>query len=627
MISNNAQSKSNLNRRLAIFFCLLVAVVTLLVFWQIRNNEFINFDDDVYITDNRYVKRGFTLEGIIWAFQFNGIGYWQPLTWLSHMLDCQIYGLDPSGHHLTNLILHIVNSIFLFLIFNKITGEIYKSAFLAALFALHPLNVDSVAWAAERKNVLSTFFWMMTLLSYTYYIKAPSSFKYILTFIIFALGLMSKPMLVTLPFVFLLLDYWPLRRIKLFHKTNYESGNLNLSTSRNNRIAIGRKLIIEKIPFFILSVGSIFIASLSLVHNKDIVSIKAVPIFLRIGNALISYFKYVWRMIWPLDFAIFYPFPKIVPVWQVALASLFLLSVSIFVSSQIKKRPYLSVGWLWYTGTLVPVIGIMQGGLWPEMADRWAYVPAIGIFIMIVWGAPELLKRWRLKKHVLLASAMMILASLAFITRSQLKYWQNSVVLFEHNLKITKDNPVAHHNLGNALVKKGMFDEAIFHFREAIRMDAHDAKKYNNLGTAFARKGRMDEAIEQYWRALELNPALAQAHNNLGVALIEKDLKEKAALHFSNALKYKPDYAEAHNNLGALLRRQGRLVDAALHYLEAIRLEPTFAEAYNNLGLLFLFQGKYNKAVDYFGRAIEIRPNYRNAQENLKKALAGRNGN
>jgi len=377
-INNSTHKNTLFGMRADHLICLFLGLVTLSVYWQVVDHEFIIYDDPSYVTENHHVQAGLTLKSLAWSFSFTEKEdtYWHPLTWISHMLDCQFYGLNPGMHHLNNLILHIASSLLLFLAFKRMTGEVWKSAFIAALFALHPLNVDSVAWIAERKNVLSTFFWMLTMLSYAYYSERPGPWIYLLTLLFFALGLLAKPMLVTLPFVLLLLDYWPLGRLRL------------------PTIPSGFRLFMEKAPFIVLAV---FIAYLSFSSSEDLgimISLETKPMDLRIANALVSYVSYMEKMVWPQSMAVHYPYPRMIPIWKSICAGLFLGLVSLSVILAIKRKPYLSVGWLWFLGTLVPVIGLVQNGLWPAMADRWAYVPLIGLFIMIAWGAPELAVRW-----------------------------------------------------------------------------------------------------------------------------------------------------------------------------------------------------------------------------------------
>jgi protein O-mannosyl-transferase len=600
-------------------FCLLLALTVITVYWPVKNNQFINFDDDIYVTDNENVKRGLTTGGIKWAFQFNDKGYWQPLTWLSHMADCELFGLDPTWHHIHSLVIHLANSILLFLILYRMTGRFYRSAFVTLLFAIHPLNVDSIAWIAERKNLLSTFFWMVSLLLYGEYVKRPNLSGYMLTLISFLLGLMVKPMLVTLPFVFLLFDFWPFKRTRYF----LHQGR-GFETTEGEKLTFQKtatlKLIIEKIPFFVLSFGAVGVAILSTQHIDNMVAADTVPMTLRIGNALVSYVSYIDKMILPFHLAVYYPFPETVSLWSALGAGVFLVVVSVLFLGYSNNRPYLVVGWFWYLGTLIPVIGIVQGGLWPAMADRWAYVPLIGLFIIISWGLTDIAVKWHHRKTALIILAFSIIVYFTAATRIQLQHWENSAVLFEHALAVTKNNYVVQNNLGNALAKGGNLHDATTHYREAIRLRPDYAKAYNNLGIALAKQGKIKDAIRQYSVAIRLNSNYAQAYNNLGASLTEQGEIKEAIQKYNRALELKPYYAEAHNNLGVALKKQGHTTEAAEHYYKALRLDPWYAAPHYNLGLAFFQFGKVEKAVYHFRKALQINPTYKDAQNNLKIA-------
>jgi Flp pilus assembly protein TadD len=571
------------------------------------------------VTDNKIVIQGLTPKGILWALGFNERGYWQPLTWFSHMLDCQLYGLKPAGHHLTNLILHLVNTLLLLWVLYRMTGRMYASSLVAALFALHPLNVDSVAWVAERKNLLSTFFWMTSLILYQRYVERPCITRYSLTLVSYIIGLMAKPMLVTLPFVFLLIDVWPIRRIRIFlhPKKRPDAVEKDKITYQQTDIL---KLIVEKVPFFILSLGSVCLAVLSTQHINNMVAADKVPIALRIGNALISYFGYVAKMIWPSNLAVYYPFPEFIQPWQVVWASLALLSVTGLALSNINRRPYLAVGWFWYLGTMIPVIGIVQGGLWPAMADRWAYVPLIGLFIIISWGTVDIAEKWQKGKLFLIISVILAIVIFGFVSRVQLRHWENSTTLFQHALAVTENNYVARNNLGNALAIEGHLDTAISHYMESIRLRPDYAKARNNLGIALAKQGKLEDAIGQYSEAIRLDSGYAQAYNNLGAALTEHGQIENAIHNYELALKLKPDYAEAHNNLGVALKKHGRISEAAKHYYKASFLDPDYAAPHYNLGLAYFQFGKIKKSIYHFQKALMINPSHKDAQKRLKLA-------
>jgi len=549
---------SLLSKRRNIFIGLFLVIITLVVYWQVGNHEFVNFDDNRYVTENRFVTSGLTLESIFWAFSFKDKegSYWQPLTWLSHMLDCQLFGLRPGRHHLTNLFFHLVNTVLLFWVLNQCTGVYWRSAFVAVLFGLHPINVESVAWVAARKNVLSTFFWMLTLLAYVYYAKRPCLTRYMLTFLCFTAGLMAKPMLVTLPFVLLLLDFWPLNRLQLGQFGGDDAVQTKQIVFFGCRIPPGFLLVLEKVPFIVLSFVLIHIIYLSLESHGGVISPEAAPVALRIANALVSYIVYIGKMLWPLKLAVLYPYPGELPVVQTVGAGFLLMCVSAAVLGAVRRRPYLLVGWLWYLGTLVPVIGLVQVGLWPSMADRFAYVPLIGLYILIAWGLPEIFPRWRHTKIWLAASATVLLTILMVTTWQQIQFWKNSVTLFEHALKVTSNNSLAHFNLGAALSKKGRIDEAVGHYSEALRIQPYYLSAHYNLGAVRTRQGRVDEAIEHYLTVLHINPDYAAAHTNLAIALIGKGKIEGAIYHFQEALRIKPNDVNAKNNLKNALQDQ-----------------------------------------------------------------------
>jgi len=574
--------------RIDILFSLFLVVAIIAVYWQIAEHDFINFDDDIYVFNNFHVRAGLTYESIKWAFTFTDIAYWHPLTWISHMLDCQLFGLNPGMHHLMNLIFHILNSLLLFLVFKQMTGALWRSAFVAALFAVHPINVESVAWVAERKNVLSAFFWILTMLTYVHYSRRQGLWRYFLILFMFVLGLMCKPILVTLPFVLLLLDYWPLGRMQL-RQEEIDSNDLkhvfkNIDFQQYSVF----QLILEKVPFFILSAVSVCLSIFSAKQQGVVESTDLTTITLRIANALVSYLVYIGKLIWPQNLAVFYPYPKIVPMILSAGAGLILLSIFFLMIWAIRKKPYLGVGWLWYFGTLLPTIGLIQAGLWPAMADRWAYVPFIGIFIVIAWGVPELTMKWRLKKMQIVTTAIAILLILMVRSWLQVHHWANSITLFEHNLNITSDNYVAH----------------------------------NNLGLALKEKERINEAAEHYSKALRINPNFELAHLNLGVIFNSQGNHEKAIVLYEEALRIKPDFIIAHINLGNARLRQGNISEAVGHYSDALDLNPDSADAYNGLGAAMVHIGKFVKAIDYFKKVLLLKPDHEGAKRNLENTLA-----
>ena len=581
--------------RIDVFVCLLLVLLILAVYWQVTHHEFINFDDDVYVTDNRKVQAGLTLEGLKFAFSFAERTYWHPLTWLSHMLDCQLFGLNAGLHHLMNLIFHIANSLLLFVVLKRMSGARWQSALVAALFALHPINVDSVAWVSERKNLLSTFFWLLTMLAYVRYAKRPSFSKYTLVFVTLALGLLAKPMLVTLPFVFLLLDYWPLRRFRFEQMTagGNEGVGQPIFGSPNRSQAF--RLILEKVPLLALAAFTINLSSSSVQAYGIVLSTESVSMKLRISNALVSYMKYFGKIVWPQELTIYYPFPKMIPMWQTMAAFMLLAFISGFVIKALKRAPYLAVGWLWYLGTLVPVIGLMQAGLWPAMADRWTYVPAIGIFMMIAWGISDLAIRWQFKKTWLSLAAATVILVFMVTTWFQVRFWANSISLFEHALKVTTDNFVAHNNLGTALKDRDRIAEAISHYQKALRIFPGYAKAHNNIGAVMEDRGQIAEAIHHYTEAVRFDPDNALIHYNLGHVLGEQDRTVEAIRHYIKALQINPDFADAHNNLGIALLRIGKIAQAIGQLQEAVRLKPDSAVIQKNLASALTAQANLQK--------------------------------
>jgi len=514
------------NKTLKVAICIFLMVATFCVYSQVQDHEFINFDDDVYITNNLNVQAGLTSESVEWAFTTFASGHWSPVTWLSHMLDYQLYGMHPKGHHLTNLFFHIANALLLFMVLHRMTGALWQSGFVAAMFAFHPLNVESVAWAAERKNVLSTLFWLLTMWAYIHYAAKPTIKSYGLVFLFFTLGLMSKSMLVTLPFVLLLLDYWPLERFKLgqrerefkiAQKDKYFNGEKNIS-----------KLVLEKFPLLILSaLCSITTLILFKNHTQQVggsVAQDSVSILTILTNVMISYFEYLWKMLWPKGLAILYAHPgNTLAVWKGVLCGIALLVITTISIKLIRKAPYFVVGWFWYLGTLIPVIGFIPLGQ-HLIADRYAYLPLIGIFVIIAWGVPELLKEWHYRKNVLKASAGILILTLMPITWIQVSHWKSSITVFKHAIKVTdKKYPnfaVVHNNLGSALSAKQKIEEAISHYKMAIKLNPDYADAYNNLGVVLFAERKIEEAISHYKTAIGLKPDYAEAYNNLGFSLV-----------------------------------------------------------------------------------------------------------
>ena len=611
MTLKSTKKTSFFNVRPDILVCLFLVIAILLVYWQVRNYSFVNYDDRQYVTHNHYVNTGFTLDSIKWAFTAIHASNWHPLTWLSHMLDCQIYEMNAGHHHMTNVLFHILNTLLLFLVFKGMTGKLWQSGFVAALFALHPLHVESVAWVAERKDLLSTFFWMLTLWSYTRYVKRLEFKQYLLTVLFFILGLLAKPMLVTLPFVLFLLDFWPLRRFELASRGE--------SDSQQRRFNLG--LIYEKVPLFFLSALSSVVTYIAQESSGAVNSLAVIPFHIRIANATVSYASYIGKMIWPHHLAVFYPYPEFIVFWKIAGAGLLLGGISVAVYKMARTKPYVAVGWLWYIGTLVPVIGIVQVGV-QKMADRYTYIPLIGLFIIIAWGVPDILVRWRHKRVILAVSTTFVLSAFMICTWFQIKNWQNSITLFEHALNVTVDNSVAHINLGEALAGQGKVDAAVRHYYEALRIKPNLAAPHLNLGVALRESGNLSEAMDHFSKVLGLKSDCAEAHYELGDTLDRKGDFASAIEHYLEAVRIKPDYAKVYNNLGVILAHQNKDKEAIAHFYKAVQIDSAYSGAYYNLGKIFTNQGKIEDAILNYRKTLHFDPDNTQALYNLTWILA-----
>jgi tetratricopeptide (TPR) repeat protein len=595
---------------LKLLICLFLILVTFAAFWQVRHNEFISLDDNLYVTENLHVQGGVTVKGLVWAFTKSYVGHWHPITWLSHMLDYNLYGLNPGGHHMTNVFFHVANTLLLFLLFQKMTGALWRSGFVAALFALHPLHVESVAWVAERKDVVFTLFWILTLWAYSFFVKRPKLDRYLLVLLCFILSLMSKPMAVTLPFVLLLMDFWPLGRFKLEKSVEAVQEGMLLS-----------RLILEKVPLFFLTAGFGVFTLLSHWKGGALTSFAKIPLGMRIGNALVSSIGYITKMIWPARLAVLYPHPMILPIWEIVGAALLLMILTALIFIGGRRRPYLVVGWLWYLGTLLPVMGLVQAGL-QAMADRFTYIPLIGLFIIVAYGAPDLLARWRYRSIALAASGGLVLTILMITTLSQVKLWQNSIVLFNHTLQVTGDNPIIHNNLGVTLMKQGKEKEAWAHYTRALEINPNYADAQYNLGALLVRQGKDQEAMAQFTKTLRIKPSHAEAHHDLGVLLTRQGKIQEAIYHYTEAVRAKADYGEAYRDLGIVLVGQGREKEAVPYFREALGINPKDYVAHNNLGAALSRQGRIGEAMAHYTQALQINPISADAHYNLGSLLA-----
>jgi len=588
-----------------VLICLFLMITILAAYWQVRNHGFVSFDDGMYVFNNLKVKAGLTYNTIAWAFSFTDIAYWHPLTWLSHMLDCELYGLNPGMHHTTNLILHILNSLLLFLVFKQMTGALWRSAFVAALFALHPINVESVAWVAERKNVLSTFFWMLTMLAYVHYSRRKGLWRYLLTLFMFLLGLMCKPILVTLPFVLLLLDYWPLGRIQFRQEKNDNNGIKDESKKFNFQESPVIFLVLEKIPFFLISAVSVYLSILSAKQHGIIASTDLTPITLRVANALVSYLVYIGKLIWPQNLAVFYPYPRQIPMALAAGTGLALLSISFLMIWAFRKKPYLGIGWLWYIGTLLPNIGLIQAGLWPAMADRWAYVPFTGIFIIIAWSVTELSMRWRLKKSHIATAAVAVLLIIAARTWSQVQYWANNFTLYERAIDVTENNHVAHSNIGAALYKKGRINEATVHFIEALKIVPDYNEALINLRVSLSANNSIDGAIEKLEKLIRIYPENSGLYYNLGVIYRQKGELDKAIEKYKRALSYHPEFAQAQFDMAFAYSIKGEYEKALNSYKKTIEIQSDLFWAYYNIAAILSVQNRVDESISWLDQSIK----------------------
>ncbi len=575
-----------------------------------------SFDDVDYVTGNPMVREGISREGVVWAFARWHAANWHPLTWISHMLDSEIWGLDPRGHHLTSLLLHAANATLLLLALDRMTGRTWRSAFVAALFALHPLHVESAAWVAERKDVLATLFWMSALLAWAGYARRPGAARYSLVVALHALALLSKPMPVTLPFTLLLLDFWPLGRFRL---------------DSPSRARDARRLVVEKVPLLALSAISSVVTFRVQAAAGAMAHLEVLPMAARVANAAVAYVKYLLLAAWPSGLAPLYPYPAGgVPAWQAAAASALLAGATWVAIRAARSRPWLAFGWLWYLGTLVPVIGIVQVGR-QSMADRYAYVPLVGVFVAVAWGAAEAARGIpaRARAGALGTAAGAALLALALGTRAQAAIWSDGVTLFERTIAVTGDNAVAHQNLGAALALRGRLDDAMRHYREAIRIDPGYVEALNSLGGALLMRNRVEEALEPIREAVRLEPGNAEARYNLGLALAGAGRTAEAAAAYEEARRLDPSAAGPRYSLAVLALQAGRLREAEDGFRRAVELDPTMADAHLGLGLAIERRGEPREAEAHLERAARARPGDARAWRELARvrlALGDRAG-
>jgi tetratricopeptide (TPR) repeat protein len=604
-----------------IFLCLLLFGLVFWTFLPSLHGDFIEIDDGSFVLRNTHINLTWT--NFAWAFCNSMAANWHPLTLWSFLLDHQLYGLKPWGYHLTNVLLHACNTVLVFLVLRRMTGlrsdksigaaapqagATWRSLMVAALFGLHPLRVESVAWISERKDVLSVTFWMLTLWAYVRYVEKSkvqspkSKVFYGLTVLFFALDLMSKPMVVTLPCVLLLLDYWPLARC-----------------ARQNL----RGLLVEKSPFFLLS-AIMSAVTYVIQRNEGAMSTVFTGLSLSFGahleNALVSYGRYLGKLFWPVDLCVLYPHPGYWPTQKILFAGLLVLGLSVFVAVMRRRQPYLLTGWLWYLGTLVPVIGLVQAGS-QSMADRYSYIPSIGILMVLVWGAHQMTKSWHHQGVILGTTGGVLVLACIVLTRHQIGYWKDDVSVWQRAVAVTENNYGAHNMLGRTWFSQGRMDEAIREFQEAVRLNPGFAEAYNSLGNSFIAKGRVDEAMAYYQKALEIQPSYMVALNNLDSLLLQTGQADQVMIHCQKALKFEPDNETAHINLGSALFQKGSVDEAIIHYQKALQIKPDFAEAHINLGTALFQKGRVDEAIVHYQKALQIKPDDADANYDLGYAL------
>jgi len=585
-----------------LIICLLLAAVTLAVYWQVRDFDFV-FDDVAYVTENNHLRSGITPEGVRWAFSTMKAEFWHPFTWLSLMLDYQLYGLHPGAYHMTNLILHILTTLLLFRLFHRMTGALWKSAFVAAFFALHPLHVESVVWIAERKDVLSAFFWMLTLYLYAYYAENPSVKKYLPVLFAFVGALMSKPMAVTLPVVMILLDYWPLKRFE-FNKNNPWLWQLK-----------------EKWPLFVLSAVFSMITVIAQYNpNAMYFSFHS-----RLANSLCSFVIYLEKTFWPHALAVFYPFDMHIPLLQFSGAAVLLITISLIVILLHKRYPFLFIGWLWFVITLLPVIGIIQVGK-HALADRYHYLPSIGIAVMIAWGISTLTTNHYRSKRILFVVGIAFMVIMTLLTWKQCGSWKDNFSLFTHALKVTKNNYIAHDYIALSLLAEGKYEKAKGHFDKALTINPDYAETYNNKGMLYAQTGHYEKALADFNRAIKTKPDYADAYYNRGLTYNHFGNHQQAFDDYSRAILLKPEHTKAYNNRGIFFFKLGDYRSAIQDFDQAIKLKTDYAEAYFNRGITYAKIGKGHRALDDFSNAIRIEENFTHAYGN-RAAVHFKQGN
>jgi len=570
------------------FIVTFLIVACLAAYGRIVTNDFVNFDDPQYITENNHIKSGINPDSIKWAFTSTTMSNWHPITWIFHMVNWGLFGDNPSGHHFVSLLLHIGVCILLFLFLHKTTNNLWSAAFATSFFALHPLRAESVAWAAELKDVLSMFFGLASIYTYAFYAESSKRAQYFLCLALFALSLMSKPMLVTLPFALLLLDYWPLGR---WQKA--------LAAPKQNRAALIGRLVWEKVPFIFLTILSSIVTFWAQYSGGAITSIDRLSFSQRLANIIISYVAYLGEIFLPSNLAVFYPYEYFLQSWQIIFSLFFLIVITGAALYAIKKLPFLFFGWFWYLGTLIPVIGLVQVGA-QAIADRYTYLPSVGIAVILTWGTPLFFQKFKIRKKILIPLALAFICTLVVSTWMQCGFWKNSIILWNHSLQVTKDNHLARNNRGNAHIALGDFNKATIDFNEAIRLRPDFVEAFYSRGVVYIKQGHIHMAIQDFNEAIRLKPDYAKAYNNRGVAYLKLRNHQKAILDLDEALRLKPDYAEAYYNRGVVYAVLKQYAEAIKDVNQYILLKPDNTGAYMIRGDYYFNQGNYELACrDY----------------------------
>ena len=617
---------SKTGRTVLVCFCLVI--VTLTAFWPVIYCEFVNYDDPFYVLRNPHVQQGVNWDSVRWAFTSVHASNWHPLTWISHMLDWQLFGADPSGHHAVNLAFHVVNTALLFLLLQRITHAVWPSALVAALFGIHPLHVESVAWIAERKDVLSTFFWILAIWAYARYCEKRGWRRYAWVVAFFILGLMSKPMVVTLPFLLLLLDFWPLNRtpntIHIFGREFKIRTEKSSGTTDPPGVEIPwSRLLTEKAPLLALA----FLSSLITLHaqSNTVQPITHFPLMIRLCNAVLSYGRYIFKMLWPAKLSVHYPYIYVWPFWGLVAYAVILFGISFMAVRKARRYPYLFVGWFWFIGTLVPTIGLIQVGT-QAMADRYSYVPLLGLFIVFAWTVHELATDWRIPQTVVVMAALGLIAACVSGTRRQLVYWQDSLVLFQHAVQIGPNDPLSHYNLGVSYLERGQTGKARDHFFEVIKLNPQSPEARNNLANILAMEGKSEEAVEHYKVSLQVRPNDSATEYNLALALSDLGRLEEASLHFEAALKCFPGFVQVHKDFGGVLIQRRKFEAATEHLNEYVRLQPADPEGHLFFAEALMRSGKPQAAMDHYTHALNLEPGLfeRFEQAAHKLAITGR---